>query len=213
MNTFQPARYLALLLLPLAAIAACSGGDDQEALTLEEYFPRLETLFGEFESRSDAVGERFSDQLDGGGGNLSEALERALTVLPELLAEIQPIAGDLVDGLEAIEPPAATADAHAELVAGYRELLTLFDDLADQFESGDADAATTFAALTEDASATETGQRIGRAITELETVAEANGIVVDFSAAGFGGSGQAPGEPEPVEVLVPRGTREQPSAR
>ena len=168
-------------------------------------------LFGEFESRSDAVGERFSEQLDGGGGSLSEALERALTVLPAMLAEIQPIAGDLVEGLEAIEPPAAAADAHAELVAGYRGQLTWLDELADQLESEDADAATALAALTDDASTTEMGQRINRAITELETVAEANGIAVDLSAAGSGGSGQAP--VEQVEAVVPRAPREQPSAR
>ncbi len=190
MHTFRPAQYLALLLVPLAAIAACSGGGDREALTLEEYFPRLELPFGEFESRSDAVGERFAAQLDGGDGSLSEALERAFKVLPQLLAETQPIIDDVVKDLEAIEPPAATAAAHAQLVAGYRGLRTLLDDLADQLESGDADAAAAFAALTNDAAATEMGQRISRAITELEAVAEANGIAVDFSAAGFGGPGQ-----------------------
>ncbi len=209
MNTFRPAQYLALLLLPLAAIVACSGGDDREALTLEEYFPRLEMLFGEFESRSDAVGERFSAQLEGGDGSLSQALELAFKVLPQLLAETQPIIDNVVKDLEAIAPPAATAEAHAQLVAGYRELRTLLDDLADQLESGDADAADAFAALTDDASVTETGQRISRAITELEAVAEANGIAVDLSAAGFGGSGQAPGEP--VEAPVPRRTRVQPA--
>ena len=183
-------------------------GDDREALTLDEYFPRIEMLFGEFESRSDAAGERFSGRLDGGDGSLSEALELALKVLPELLAEMQPIAGDLVQSLEAIEPPAAAADAHAELVAGYRELRTLLDDLADQLDSGDVDAAAALAVLTNDASATETGQRISRAITELETVAEANGIAVDLGAAGFGGSGQASGE---QVVQVPRRTLVEPT--
>ena len=38
MNRLRPAQYLALLLLPLAALVAGTGGDDREALTLEEIF-------------------------------------------------------------------------------------------------------------------------------------------------------------------------------
>ena len=194
MNAFRPARYVALLLLPLAILAACGGGDDQEMLTLEDYFPRLEALFGEFESRSAAVGERFTEQFDAEDLSLSETMELVLEVLPELLAETRPINRDLVEGLERVEPPAAAADAQAELVAGYQGVRALLEDLADQLESGETDGAAAFAALFEDASATEMGERIGRAIAELEALAVANGIVVDLSAAGFS-SGQALGEP------------------
>lgn len=127
MSARRPALYFALFLLPLAAPTACTGGEERETLTMEQYFARIELLFGEFEGRSDLAGERFTAQLDGGGESLSEALELALSSLPELVAAMQPIAGDLVEGLEAIEPPAATAGAHAEMLAGYRELLSRFD--------------------------------------------------------------------------------------
>lgn len=187
---------LALMLLA----AACSGGDRRDPLTLEQYFPRVEALFDEQESRSEAMTERLSSQFDGAAADAEAAVEAALAVLPAMMAELRPILDDLIRGLEAIDPPAEVVSPHAVLVEGYREVRAMLDDLAGQLDRGEG-GVEVFAAFTADASTTDLGRRLAATVAELEAVAQEHGIAVDLSYAG-GQSGGGSGEGVIVEGRV-----------
>jgi hypothetical protein len=206
---------LALAAVTLAVVAACGGGDSEVALTLDQYFPRVQVLLEEQETRADAVGERYTSQLDARATSLDEALAAALPVLPVMLAALRPATVDLLTGLEDIVPPREAEDTHGALVRGYQEMLTLMDDLVARLERGEG-GVEAFAVMFADASGTALGQRLTTALSDLEELAEASGIAVDLGAGGAqasgrnGGAGGAPGPrvipPEPTDPLQPPGS-------
>jgi len=102
---------IAVAVLAIALLGAACSSDDAESVqptpepqTLEQYFSGLQALFDTYETRTDAASEQFQNQFSG-ATDAESAIEQALEVFPQLMAVIQPILGDLVDGLAATNPP------------------------------------------------------------------------------------------------------------
>ena len=82
----------------LDAIAEASGAPDYESLAGARAV--LLDSRAELEAREAKVVEKTAARAE-----LEVAIEQALEVFPQLMAVIQPILGDLVDGLAATNPP------------------------------------------------------------------------------------------------------------
>ena len=191
--------FLGVAPVMLLLAAACSGDSKPEPLTLEQYFSQVDGIFKEQERRAEAIGEKYNDRLNPEASTLDEALEAAAQALPELLAEIRPVVADTVVALDELAPPSEVLVTHQDLVDSLRELLVFYLDLEAGLKSGDTlDAA--LEALFADASASELGQGLDLALTDLQAVADANGIEVDL-AGGVGGVTTI--EPEPPVVGQP----------
>ncbi len=104
------------------------------------------------------------------------------------MAVIQPILGDLVDGLAATNPPTEVASAHADLLEAERGVQGMLADLAEQLEQGEG-GMEAFLAFTSDASSTALGQQLAAAASELQSIAATNDITLNLSAAGGTSSG------------------------
>lgn len=120
----------------VALLAAFSGGGEREPATLDEYFPRVQALHEEQEQRSEALGERFSDQL-GGIESHDQALAAMRVVLPDFLPEFRSIIEETCAGLDSLEPPVEVRIAHADLLVAYAEFAALIDDAAARVEHGE----------------------------------------------------------------------------
>ena len=185
--------WLAALAAVGLVLAACSSSSPEPAaVSLEEYFQRIQALHDTQESQSEVIAQRFADQLSGDEAGLEEVLAAVESVLPEFLPEFRAVLSQTKDGLAEITAPATAQDAHADLIAAYDELVALFDHGLDQLADGQSPTKV-LSAVFSDRSGSELAQRFSAIADQLASVADRAGL------EGFVGGGP----------LVPSSTGEE----
>ncbi len=125
--------FFALLLAFATLAAACDGGG--EALTLEEYFQRLDQI-------SDEADQKF-EALDGGPGE-DASDEEIAGYIDNLTQQEIVILADFIAGLRDLDPPAEAEDVHAEAIASgeaaAQALQTLADGIPDALSAAEVEA-------------------------------------------------------------------------
>ena len=132
--------FIAALVLALGTIAAACGGGG--ALSLQEYFQKLDAVQNDAAARSEALGQPAQE----------------LQALRDFSDEATALFSEVKGSLDDLEPPGEAQDAHKEMVAAFTEQLGLFRDLADKL----ADAK----------SLSEVQEELANLVTELDSVGE-----------------------------------------
>ena len=168
------ARFLALalfgsLMLTFGFVAAACGDDGGGgALTLGEFFQRVQELDDEFESRTDELDSQFNE-LDEGS-----SVDDAVDLLEQQVALVE----EFIDGLADLEPPDEAADLHAEAVDAGRDVEDAFNGLLDQAQ--DAGSIDELFGTFESGEFDEVFARFEQVCLDAEQLAADNGITVDF---------------------------------
>ena len=171
------ARFLALalfgsLMLAFGAIAAgCDGNGGGDALTLEEFFQRVDELDNDFEARSAEIDAEFEE--------LSE--EEALDQGPDLLGRQAELVGDFIDGLSELDPPEEASDLLEEAVSAGRDVEEIFAGLI--AESEDAQSLDDLFSFFEDPDFTAGRARFSQVCFDAEQLAADNDITIDLNCS------------------------------
>ena len=171
------ARFLALALfgsfmLVFGAIAAGCGDDGGGgALTLEEFFQRVDELDNDFEARSAEIDAEFEE--------LSE--EEALDQGPDLLGRQAELVGDFIDGLSELDPPEEASDLLEEAVSAGRNVADTFDGLVAELE--DAQSLDDLFSFFEDPDFMAARGRFSQVCFDAEQLAADNDITIDLNCS------------------------------
>ena len=160
--------FIAVLLLALGTIAAACGDDDE--LTLEEYFQRVEGL-------SDEADERFEPLVEALDQEFESEADQVEATRAFFNADI-PILRDFVDALDDLDPPTEVEDPHDEAVAGGAEMVEFLADFTDRF--ADVESTSELEELLDAPELEAASDRFDKACFALQDIADANGIVVDL---------------------------------
>jgi hypothetical protein len=165
-------RRLSVAILAVTVLAAACG-DDDAALTVEEYFTQVEAAGNEFASRGDAADAELTESED--------PVADAKRIIPEFAD----ILADFVDVLEGITPPEEVAEAHDAAVEAGRDALDALrdaseavadvDDLGGLVEFFEGPAMTAF---------NEAGGQFEASCSDLQDVAAEQGLDVDLRCNG-----------------------------
>lgn len=171
-----------LALIGLATIlmlgfAACGGGDDGDALSVEAYLGEMERLDNEAEAQQAALQQQFDAATvgDSGTDTLSDAY---LAAFEAYYVGLHQAGKDFVNAVDDLQPPDDAQDVHDEYVAAYDDILTQLNAVIDQIPSlvtsGERDALLSSPDL-EAAFA-----RGNAACADLQQLATDNNVDVDF---------------------------------
>lgn len=165
---------IAAALLALGAIAAACGGGDR--LTLEEYFAQAQVISDDADEQFEALFADFPNEDE----EEFFSNEENLPALKDLGTGFPLIFREFFDKLEELNPPSETEDAHDEALAAGREVVRVQEGFGDRIQ-----AAESFSELEElfdeaESEAAPAQDRLEAACFDLEDIADANGIVVDF---------------------------------
>lgn len=119
---------IAALVLAIGTMAAACGADGEE-LTLEEYFHRMAVVHGEAGDQVEALAAEASEMLASASTD-----EEVIDANRDFLNASALVFNDLIDDLDALDPPAQAEASHNELVAGVVAQAAVMEDFADQYE-------------------------------------------------------------------------------
>jgi hypothetical protein len=158
-----PLALIAVLVLAFGAIVAACDGDD--ALTLEEFFQRLEQVADEFEADSAPLEEEL--------GQLTEesSPDEALDIIRRQADLIE----DFVDELDDLSPPDEAADLMDEVVSAGRDVVQALRDGID-----DAEGAESIEEAFANFETWEVSTRFDQTCLDVEQLAADNGITIDL---------------------------------
>lgn len=177
----KPSRFslplMAALLLALTTIAAaCAGGGDEP--TLEEYFRQLEARVDERERQFDALQEEFTPDEEGAPDLSSGEVLQQIDAVRRFYEASGPIFGDFVEAVDGIDPPPEVENPHEEFVAAGAAVLDLFLDFTGRL--ADVESVVELGALFNDPGLDAASARYGQACSNLQGIADDNGIDVDL---------------------------------
>ena len=158
-----PLAVIAVLVLAFGAIAAACDGDD--ALTLEEFFQRMEEVGDEFKADSAPLEEEL--------GQLTEesSPDEALDIIQRQADLIEAF----VDDLDDLSPPDEAADLMDEAVSAGRDVVQALRDGID-----DAEGAESIEEVFANFETEEASSRFDQTCLDAEQLAADNGITVDL---------------------------------
>ncbi len=158
---------IGVLLVALGTIAAAC--DDDDGLTLEEYFQQVEALDEELDERVEALDfpEEFASE------------EEDALAFKDFFAAVVPILAELVDAIDDLDPPAEVEDAHNETVDSGREFVADADELTN--ELADVGSSSELEELFDDPEYVAASDRFDQACFALQDIADANGIDVELT--------------------------------
>lgn len=171
----MPSRLTALtlsgsLLVAFVASAACDdGGGTSGPLTLDQYFQRLDEIDDKAAERFDRIGARLEEDLPE-----DEALDVLREVLPQQVTTLK----DLLEGVEALEPPAEVKDAYDEALDALRDFIGVSEDTADRV--AEAESFREVTTILNDQASGAASQRLVETCLALEEAAADHGIEVDL---------------------------------
>ena len=155
-------------LAPGALAAGCGDDGGGDALTLEEFFQRVDELDNDFEARNAEIEAEFEE--------LSE--EEALDQGPDLLGRQAELVGDFIDGLSELDPPEEASDLLEEAVSAGRNVEDTFDGLVAELEG--AQSLDDLFSFFEDPDFTAARGRFSQVCFDAEQLAADNDITIDL---------------------------------
>ncbi len=162
-----PLAFGTLILLMLGTFALGCDGNDEDGLTLEEYFQQFEALGDKADEQLDALHETSSQEFDSEDDELAAYRDFVIAG-----AKIQ---RDFIEALDDISPPPEAEAAHRELVQALPESSDLLVDRvmnADSFSELGESADPAFEVAIE---------RSDQACSALQDIADAYGIDVGLA--------------------------------
>jgi len=156
-----------VFLLAVGAGACTDGGGG--ALTLEEFFQRVEELDADFEAGN--------AEIEAELGELSD--EEALDQGPDLLGRLAELVGEFVDELAALDPPEEATDLLEEAVSAGRNVADTFDGLVAELEG--AQSLDDLFSFFEDPDFMAARGRFSQVCSDLEQLAADNGITIELN--------------------------------
>jgi hypothetical protein len=158
------------LLLAFGMMAgACKNGGGG-ALTLEEFFQRVDELDSELNEQSDALFASLEDTQDP-----AEAVEQLRDIFPQQAGLFQDFRDDLAD----LDPPAEAESLHHEALEAFDGVIAAVDGLVGQLDS--VESLDDLDALFVDSEFSAADERLTQVCLDLEQLAADNGITVDFN--------------------------------
>ena len=173
----MPARFITLslgIVLLGAIAAACGGGGDGEALTLEEYFQQLDRLSQDADSQFESLQE----ELDRAFATV-ESDEEFVEAYRDFFDGSQVVLAGFIEGFKRLTPPTAIEDAHREFTEAsadvFEPLRSASDQLADVSSQAEMDQILgTF-------DTDPRFERFDKACLDLQAIADENSIAVDLN--------------------------------
>lgn len=169
-------RYLAMAIIGALALTlgavACS--DDGDALTLEEFFQRIEELDDEFEARTESLEAKF-DEAVAEVESADEVIDAAQSFFDEGAAAIE----TFVEGIADIDPPEEAEELYDEVLEAGQSIVELFGDAFGQIK--EATTEEEFEALFENSAIEAAFDRFDAACEDAQAFADDRGISVDFN--------------------------------
>jgi len=137
---------IGILTVTLAGLAAACDGGGGESLTLEEYFARFEEIDQNVDQEIEALFADFPESdID------FFANEENLPLVKDLFAGFPRVLGDALDELRDLDPPSEAEDEHDTFLEAGDELLTAFENAAEQV--ADIDSISEVEAINQSAEA------------------------------------------------------------
>lgn len=165
-----------LLAIPLIAIVAVVGGwsavacgnDGGGALTLEEFFQRVDELDEDLEAKSAELDEEFDALGD------EPTIDEAVGIFRQQIALVD----EFVSDLEALDAPPEAEDLLAEAVSAGGEVVQIFNEQVDQAEG--AATLDEFFASFDEVGTDAAFQRFEQVCLDAEQLAADNEITIDL---------------------------------
>ena len=101
------ASLVVMAAISLVAASCSSSSPTPAAVSLEEYFQRVRALHETQESQSEAITQRFAEELSGDEAGLDALFGALVGVLPEFLPEFAAALRETGNDLAEITPPAS----------------------------------------------------------------------------------------------------------
>ncbi len=158
---------IAVSLLAVGSFAAACGGDD-EALSTQQYFARLDDLEAQFEAG-----------LQEAGTDVPTDNEDALTVIQETLANTLTLYASFADSVSDLKPPEGIRSQHEEL----EEAMRAFGDVLTEYSGEISNVASMeeLQALASNEALEAAGTRAEEACLALQQIAANAGIELDLN--------------------------------
>lgn len=153
------------LVLAFGAVAVGCDGDEDDALTLEEFFQQMEETGNEFAADSDLLEEELAQLTE------QSSPDEALDIIGRQADLIE----DFVDELDDLDAPEEAADLMDETVSAGRDLVQALRDGIDNAEGAESleDVFASFETM-------EVGSRFEQTCLDAEQLAADNGITIDL---------------------------------
>jgi len=164
---------LPVILTAVVAAVACKGGG---ALSLEEYFKRLEEIDDRSTERSDALQEELNLISDATAQD-QDRIDAAQSAFPEFVAVLD----EFLASLDKLEPPKEVQADHEEALDAGREASTFFDDAAADVAAAESLSEVDLAlSVLNSPEFTAADQRFTDACVSLQKKADDNNIDVNL---------------------------------
>ncbi len=176
MRTLRLALIASLLVIAGSFAAACDDDDggSGDALTLEEFFQRIDVLDDEYEARTEALEAEFDEAL-AGVESVDEVIDAAQSFFDEGAAAIE----NFVESIADIDPPAEAENLHDRVVEAGRTVVEQFSNAIDEIE--EISTEEEFEALFEDSAIEDAFDRFTVVCLEAQAMANENGIDVEYN--------------------------------
>jgi len=160
---FKTIAAVGLLVAMAAGVSACNGGGG--ALSLEEYFQKLEEADNTSTERSDAIGARLEDTED------VDEIKDAFSEFPDIIDEF-------LDEMEGLNPPEEAEDAHNEAVDAGRDFQDEFENALDDIQ--DAETLDDLIGAIGGTAFNDADERFSEACNKLQSIADDNDIEISL---------------------------------
>ncbi len=177
MSRLIPPVLIAVLLLALIALASACGGDgggDGDALSLKQYYQRVDELVDDVVEQGDELLEEAFTDVD-----TSSSEDAQLAASEVYLQGFVEIIDQFLDDLRDIEPPSEVRDFHDAFVDAANDFAGASRDVIDRIE--DVLSPGGLGELLDDRDLNEAGDRVEQACFDVQDLAEEHGIDIDLN--------------------------------
>ncbi len=170
---------IAALILALIALASACGGDgggQGDALSLAQYYQRVDELVNDVVEQGDELIEEAFTDVDAASSE-----DAQLAASRFYLQGFLDIIDQFLDDLRDTEPPSEVRDAHNAFAEAAGDFVDASRGVVDELE--DVLSPGGLGELLDDPDLSEAGDRIEQACFEVQDLAEEHGIVTDLNCS------------------------------